>query len=27
VLFDSWRILDEEAARRVGVRYAGIGYG
>ena len=27
VLFDSWRILDEEAARRSGVRYAGIGYG
>jgi UDP-N-acetyl-D-mannosaminuronic acid dehydrogenase len=27
VLFDSWRILDEEAARRTGVRYAGIGYG
>jgi len=27
VLFDSWRILDEEAARRAGVRYAGIGYG
>jgi UDP-N-acetyl-D-mannosaminuronic acid dehydrogenase len=27
VLFDSWRILDEEAARRAGVRYAAIGYG
>ena len=27
VLFDSWRILDEEAARAAGVRYAGIGYG
>ena len=27
VLFDSWRILDEEATRRAGVRYAGIGYG
>ncbi len=27
VLFDSWRILDEEAARSAGVRYAGIGYG
>ena len=27
VLFDSWRILDEEAVRRAGVRYAGIGYG
>jgi UDP-N-acetyl-D-mannosaminuronic acid dehydrogenase len=27
VLYDSWRILDEEAARRAGVRYAGIGYG
>jgi UDP-N-acetyl-D-mannosaminuronic acid dehydrogenase len=27
VLFDSWRILDEEAAHRAGVRYAGIGYG
>src|SRR5882672_2587446 len=27
VLFDSWRILDEDAARRAGVRYAGIGYG
>jgi UDP-N-acetyl-D-mannosaminuronic acid dehydrogenase len=26
VLFDSWRILDEEAARAAGVRYAGIGY-
>ena len=27
VLFDSWRILDEETTRRAGVRYAGIGYG
>jgi UDP-N-acetyl-D-mannosaminuronic acid dehydrogenase len=27
VLFDSWRILDEEAARSAGVGYAGIGYG
>jgi len=27
VLYDSWRILDEDAARRAGVRYAGIGYG
>jgi UDP-N-acetyl-D-mannosaminuronic acid dehydrogenase len=27
VLFDSWRILDEEAVRAAGVRYAGIGYG
>ena len=27
VLYDSWRILDEEAVRRAGVRYAGIGYG
>jgi UDP-N-acetyl-D-mannosaminuronic acid dehydrogenase len=27
VLFDSWRILDEETARRASVRYAGIGYG
>ncbi|MGH7356555.1 MAG: nucleotide sugar dehydrogenase [Candidatus Rokuibacteriota bacterium] len=27
VLFDSWRILDEEVVRAVGVRYAGIGYG
>jgi UDP-N-acetyl-D-mannosaminuronic acid dehydrogenase len=27
VLFDSWRILDEDAASRAGVRYAGIGYG
>ncbi len=26
VLFDSWRILDEEAVRAAGVRYAGIGY-
>ena len=27
VLFDAWRILDEEAVRGAGVRYAGIGYG
>jgi UDP-N-acetyl-D-mannosaminuronic acid dehydrogenase len=27
VLYDSWRILDEEAVRGAGVRYAGIGYG
>jgi UDP-N-acetyl-D-mannosaminuronic acid dehydrogenase len=27
VLFDAWRILDEEAAKAAGVRYAGIGYG
>jgi UDP-N-acetyl-D-mannosaminuronic acid dehydrogenase len=27
VLFDAWRILDEETVRRAGVRYAGIGYG
>ena len=27
VLFDAWRILDEEAVRTAGVRYAGIGYG
>jgi UDP-N-acetyl-D-mannosaminuronic acid dehydrogenase len=27
VLFDSWRILDEEAARQAGVTYAAIGYG
>lgn len=27
VLFDAWRMLDEEAARAAGVRYAGIGYG
>lgn len=26
VLFDSWRILDEETVRAGGVRYAGIGY-
>ncbi|MEV0596393.1 nucleotide sugar dehydrogenase [Nonomuraea cavernae] len=26
VLFDSWRILDEDAVVRHGVRYAGIGY-
>ncbi len=27
VLYDCWRILDEEAVRAGGVRYAGIGYG
>jgi UDP-N-acetyl-D-mannosaminuronic acid dehydrogenase len=27
VLFDAWRILDEEAARQAGVTYAAIGYG
>jgi UDP-N-acetyl-D-mannosaminuronic acid dehydrogenase len=27
VLFDCWRILDEEVVRDAGVRYAGIGYG
>ncbi|HKZ05506.1 MAG TPA: nucleotide sugar dehydrogenase [Methylomirabilota bacterium] len=27
VLFDAWRVLDEEAVRTAGVRYAGIGYG
>lgn len=27
VLYDAWRILDEEAVRAAGVRYAGIGYG
>jgi UDP-N-acetyl-D-mannosaminuronic acid dehydrogenase len=27
VLFDAWRMLDEEAVRAAGVRYAGIGYG
>jgi UDP-N-acetyl-D-mannosaminuronic acid dehydrogenase len=26
VLYDCWRILDEEAVRAAGVRYAGIGY-
>jgi len=26
LVFDSWRILDEEAARAADVRYAGIGY-
>lgn len=26
VVFDSWRILDEDAVRAAGVRYAGIGY-
>jgi UDP-N-acetyl-D-mannosaminuronic acid dehydrogenase len=27
VLFDAWRVLDEETVRGAGVRYAGIGYG
>jgi UDP-N-acetyl-D-mannosaminuronic acid dehydrogenase len=27
VLYDCWRILDEDAVRDAGVRYAGIGYG
>jgi UDP-N-acetyl-D-mannosaminuronic acid dehydrogenase len=27
VVYDSWRILDEEAVRASGVRYAGLGYG
>src|SRR5882672_6365744 len=27
VLYDAWRILDEETVRGAGVRYAGIGYG
>jgi UDP-N-acetyl-D-mannosaminuronic acid dehydrogenase len=27
VLFDAWRILDEDMVRSAGVRYAGIGYG
>jgi len=27
VLFDSWRVLDEDVVRGAGVRYAGIGYG
>jgi UDP-N-acetyl-D-mannosaminuronic acid dehydrogenase len=27
LLYDSWRILDEDVVRRAGVRYAGIGYG
>jgi UDP-N-acetyl-D-mannosaminuronic acid dehydrogenase len=27
LLFDAWRILDEEVVRAAGVRYAGIGYG
>jgi UDP-N-acetyl-D-mannosaminuronic acid dehydrogenase len=26
LVYDSWRILDEAAIRRGGVRYAGIGY-
>jgi UDP-N-acetyl-D-mannosaminuronic acid dehydrogenase len=26
LLYDSWRILDEQAVTRQGVRYAGIGY-
>jgi UDP-N-acetyl-D-mannosaminuronic acid dehydrogenase len=27
IVFDAWRILDEEVLRAAGVRYAGIGYG
>jgi UDP-N-acetyl-D-mannosaminuronic acid dehydrogenase len=27
IVFDAWRILDEEVVRAAGVRYAGIGYG
>ena len=27
VVYDSWRVLDEEIARAGGVRYASIGYG
>jgi UDP-N-acetyl-D-mannosaminuronic acid dehydrogenase len=27
VLFDAWRVLDEEVVRSAGIRYAGIGYG
>jgi UDP-N-acetyl-D-mannosaminuronic acid dehydrogenase len=27
VVYDAWRILDEESVRQAGVRYAGIGYG
>ena len=27
VLYDAWRVLDEDAVRSAGVRYAGIGYG
>ena len=27
VIFDAWRVLEEEAVRAAGVRYAGIGYG
>jgi UDP-N-acetyl-D-mannosaminuronic acid dehydrogenase len=27
VIYDSWRLLDEETVRAAGVRYAGIGYG
>jgi UDP-N-acetyl-D-mannosaminuronic acid dehydrogenase len=27
VLFDAWRILDEETVRQAGVTYAAIGYG
>jgi UDP-N-acetyl-D-mannosaminuronic acid dehydrogenase len=27
LLYDSWRILDEETVRQASVRYAGIGYG
>jgi UDP-N-acetyl-D-mannosaminuronic acid dehydrogenase len=26
LIFDSWRILDEQAVRAAGIRYAGIGY-
>jgi UDP-N-acetyl-D-mannosaminuronic acid dehydrogenase len=26
LVFDCWRILDEEAVRAAGIRYAGIGY-
>jgi UDP-N-acetyl-D-mannosaminuronic acid dehydrogenase len=27
VVYDSWRLLDEDTVRQAGVRYAGIGYG
>jgi UDP-N-acetyl-D-mannosaminuronic acid dehydrogenase len=27
VLYDAWRILDEETARQAGVTYAALGYG
>jgi len=27
VIYDCWRLLDEETVRGAGVRYAGIGYG